>query len=417
MRAPTPCRSRTSNLTATYYEPITGPVADWATDFDHTDPAWVADPYPIWADLRERCPVAHSERYGGVWLPTRHDDVAEIAADPELFSSRAVIVSNRKPPRELAPVGATPPISSDPPYHHGARRLLQPVFAPASIARYEEGTRAFCHELVDALADRGVVDAATEYAQHIPVRVIADMLGFPREDGDAFRGFVHHAIEGVNSPLVERMAGFDELFAYLRTQVEQHVAEPRDDLTTFLIDAHTHDGGTDLVRVAGSIALLLVAGIDTTWSAIGSSLWHLATHPDDRRRLVADPSLLPFAVEELLRVYAPVTMARLVTKDADWHGCPMKADDWVLLSFPAANRDPAVFEGADEVDLDRRNNRHSAFGMGAHRCLGAHLARMELRAALATWLERIPDFSLADPGAVRWSAGQIRGPRTLPLRR
>jgi cytochrome P450 len=400
----------------TYFEPVTGPVSDWATDFDHTASEWVADPYPIWDELRERCPVAHSDRYGGVWLPTRHADVSAVAYDSDLFSSRAVIVSNRKPPRELAPIGAVPPISSDPPYHHEARRVLLPAFSPQRVARYEPDTLSYCHELIDAFEGRSVVDAAVDYAQHIPVRVISEMLGFPREDGDLFRRFIHNVLEGLNNPREERIAGFDELFEYLRGQVEDHIARPRDDLTSFLLEAHRTDDGTDMLRVAGSIGLLLIAGIDTTWSAIGSSIWHLAGHPEDRRRLVDDPRLLPTAMEEFLRAYAPVTMARVVTRDENWNGCPMKADDWVLLSFPAANRDPRVFDRAGEVIIDRDSNRHAAFGLGPHRCLGSHLARMELRVALTAWLDRIPEFSLVDPAAVTWSSGQIRGPRSLPIK-
>src|SRR6202044_2704406 len=169
-------------------------------------------------------------------------------------------------------------------------------------------------------------------------------------------------------------------------------------------------------HIVGTMALLLIAGIDTTWGAIGASLWHLAKTPGDRARLVATPGLLPTAMEEFLRAYAPVTMARLVKDDIRWRGADMKADDWILLSFTAANRDPAQFDRADEVIIDREANRHAAFGLGIHRCVGSHLARMELRVALETWLDRIPDFSLADPGAVTWAAGQIRGPRTLPLR-
>jgi hypothetical protein len=376
----------------------------------------MADPYPIWADLRERCPVAHSDRYGGVWLPTRHEDVSAVAYDSDLFSSRSVIVSNRKPPRELAPIGIIPPISSDPPYHHDARRLLLPAFSPQRIARYEPTTRTYCHELIDSLDGHSVVDAASQYAQHIPVRVISDMLGFPRQDGDLFRQFIHNVLEGLNDPREDRIAGFEELFEYLRTQIEDHMARPRDDLTTFLLEAHAGDGGTDMLRVAGSIGLLLIAGIDTTWSAIGSSIWHFAAHPDDRERLCRDPELLATATEEFLRAYAPVTMARVVTRDAEWRGCPMKTDDWVLLSFPAANRDPRMFDRPDEVIIDREANRHAAFGLGPHRCLGSHLARMELRVALETWLERFPDFSLVDPSTVAWSAGQIRGPRSLPVR-
>ena len=164
------------------------------------------------------------------------------------------------------------------------------------------------------------------------------------------------------------------------------------------------------------MVLLMVAGIDTTWSAIGASLWHLAQHPGDRRRLAAEPALMDTAVEELLRAYAPVTMARLVAQDFEFHGCPMKEGDWLLLPFPAANRDPEAFPDADQVLLDRVENRHAAFGLGIHRCLGSNLARMELRVALEEWMKRYPDFELAEPGAVTWSAGQVRGPRTIPVR-
>ena len=397
-------------------EIVEGPVSDFATDFDHTDERWANDPYPIMADLRERCPIAHTDRYGGAWLPTRHDDVAAIAYDTERFSSRTVILGNHRPPRELAPIGIAPPISSDPPYHHDSRRLLLPAFGPKAIAALEAGTRRYCNELLDALEGRDVVDAAAEFAQHIPVRVIADMLGFPPEDGDLFRGFINELLEGINRPVEERFDTLEALFGYLATQMDDHVERPRDDLTSYLLQVDVNGRNLDQLEVTGTMGLLLVAGIDTTWSAIGSSIWHLATHPADRERLVADPDLLPMAMEELLRAYAPVTMARLVKDDMEWNGCPMKADDWILLSFPAANRDPSVFEDADQVIIDREVNRHAAFGLGIHRCIGSHLARMELRVALETWLARFPQFSLPEGATVSWSGGQVRGPRSLPIR-
>jgi cytochrome P450 len=160
---------------------------------------------------------------------------------------------------------------------------------------------------------------------------------------------------------------------------------------------------------------VLIAGVDTTWSAIGSSLWHLATHDEDRRRLVAEPGLMPVAVEELLRAYSPVTMARVVTGDVDFAGCPMHAGDRVLMNFPAANRDPEAFDRPDQVLLDRQLNRHVAFGSGIHRCAGSNLARMELRVALEEWLARIPEFELAPGAEVTWAGGQVRGPRQLPV--
>jgi cytochrome P450 len=397
-------------------EIITGPVSDWATDFSHVEPEWSADPYPIQDELRQRCPIAHTERFGGGWLPTRYEDVAAVAYDPDHFSSRAIIMSNFRPPLDEAPVGGSPPISSDPPFHHDARKLLLPAFTKASVARQEPATRAFCHSLIDAFGDRPVVDAASDYAQHIPIRVIADMLGFPPEDGPRFREFVENTLEGVNQDPDERIERMQQLFDYLLEQIRDHLDHPRDDLTTFLINVELYGSKLEADHVAGTMALLLIAGIDTTWSAIGASLWHLAKTPQDRERLVAEPALLPTALEEFLRAFAPVTMARLVKEDMHWHGVDMKADDWILLSFPAANRDPAQFDRAGEVVIDRKVNRHAAFGLGIHRCVGSHLARMELRVALEVWLERIPGFSLADPSAVTWSAGQIRGPRALPLR-
>jgi hypothetical protein len=407
---------RTDRPPGTRSEIITGPVSDWATDFSHLEPEWSADPYPIQDDLRQRCPIARTERFGGAWLPVRYEDVAAIAYDTERFSSRAIIMSNFRPPRELAPVGGSPPITSDPPFHHDARRLLLPAFTKNAVSKQEPATRAYCHSLIDGFGGQDVVDAAADYAQHIPIRVIADMLGFPPEHGPQFREFVEDLLEGINLPPDDRIARVSRLFDYLLVQVHEHLDHPRDDLTTYLINAELYGRRLDPQHVVGTMALLLIAGIDTTWSAIGASLWHLARTPGDLAHLVAEPGLLPVALEEFLRAYAPVTMARLVRQDVHWHGVAMKADDWILLSFPAANRDPAQFDRAGEVVIDREVNRHAAFGLGIHRCVGSHLARMELRVALEAWLERIPSFNLDDPSAVRWSAGQIRGPRTLPLR-
>ena len=396
------------------------PVDDWATDFDHTDPQWVADPYPIWDELRSRCPVAHSERYGGTWLPLRHEDVAAVAYDTEHFTSRSVVVSEVRPgPEDLpAPIGTAPPITSDPPFHALARRLLLPAFSPKRIRALEPLTRELCVELLDATAGRPVVDAAVDYAEHIPLRVIVGMLGFPQEDADLFRRFIRMVLEDVDQSAEERRAVVEqgELDEYMDARIAEHLADPQDDLTTFLLEAELDGRKLDHDHVRGTMVLLMIAGIDTTWSAIGAALWHLAQHPADRRRLAAEPDLVPTAVEEFLRAYAPVTMARLVAQDFDFRGRELKEGDWLLLPFPAANRDPEIFPDADKVLIDREDNRHAAFGLGIHRGIGSNLARMELRVALEEWLKRYPEFDLADPGAVTWSAGQVRGPRTLPVR-
>ena len=393
------------------------PVEDFANDFDHTDPAWVADPYPIWDDLRQRCPVAHSDRYGGTWLPVTHDLVSEVAYDHEHFTSRSVVVSARRPgPDDLpAPIGLSPPITSDPPFHSIVRRMLLSAFTPTPTAALEPFTRELCRELLRATEGRTTFDAALEYAQHIPVRVIVRYLGFRQEDADMFRSIIRLVLEEVDLPVEEREERFTEVDAFMDAQIEDHIAHPRDDLTSFLLEAEIDGHKLPVEQVRGTMVLLMIAGIDTTWSAIGASLWHLAQHPEDRRRLATEPGLMDTALEELLRAYAPVTMARLVATDFDFHGHPFKEGDWLLLPFPAANRDPAVFENPGQVRLDRARNRHAAFGLGRHRCLGSNLARMELRVALEEWLARYPDFELSDPDAVTWSAGQVRGPRTLPV--
>ncbi len=394
-------------------------VNDWATDFDHTDPAWVTDPYPIWDDLRQRCPVAHSDRYGGTWLPVTHKLVSEVAYDTDHFTSRSVVVSERRPgPEDLpAPIGLSPPITSDPPFHAIARKMLMSAFTPRPIAALEPFTRQLCRDVLAETAGKASFDAAADYAGHIPVGVIVRFLGFPQEDAHLFRGFIHLVLEEVDTPDEdeEREAAFAEMDAYMDAQIQDHIDHPRDDLTSHLIDAKIDGNKLPIELIRGTIVLLMIAGIDTTWSAIGASLWHLAQHPQDRRRLASEPELMGSAVEELLRAYAPVTMARLVATDFDFHGHPFKEGDWLLLPFPAANRDPAVFENPGQVQLDRANNRHAAFGLGRHRCLGSHLARMELRVALQEWLARYPEFELADPAAVTWSAGQVRGPRALPV--
>jgi cytochrome P450 len=390
------------------------PVEDWAVDYDVFDPGYVADPFPVWDRLREACPIAHTDRWGGSWLPTRYEDVAAIAHDIEHFSSRNVAVV--PPPADDDGVipGGLPPISSDPPVHTWARRLLLPWFSHRRVAEYEPMTRELCGRLADAIVSEGRGDAAVGYAQQIPVRVIAHVLGVPAELSDTFTGWVRDVLEFANVP-ERRRRGRDEIVAYLGRLIEERRDAPGDDLISTLLHAEVDGEPVPETHVLGTAALTLIAGVDTTWSAIGSSLWHLSTHPDDRRRLVAEPELLPIAIEELLRAYSPVTMARIVTSDVEIQGCPMRAGDRVLMNFPAANRDPEVFPDADEVLIDREVNRHLAFGVGIHRCAGSNLARMELQVALEEWLARMPEFELDATSEVTWAGGQVRGPRTIPV--
>jgi cytochrome P450 len=385
------------------------PVTDWATDFDHLDPHWIENPFPIWDELRQSCPIAHTERFMGVYFPSCYDDIRAIAYDTEHFSSRRVVVRETTPPKS-----SEPPITSDPPEHRPAKQVLLPAFTPDAIKPHEPRAREICRELVGRLAGKSGGDAAVDYAQEMPVRVIAHMLGIAEQDGDRFRGWIYDLELGItdNAAL---MRARTEMQVFFDEEIAKRRARPSDDLITYLINARI--GGRPLSdeHINGSLRLLLLAGIATTWSAVGSCLWHLATHPNDRRRLAADPDLIPSAVEEFLRAYGSVTVAREVVKETEINGCVFNPGQMVLLSFSAANRDPDKFPEADRVVIDRPKNPHVAFGLGIHRCIGSNLARMEINVALKEWLAQIPEFRLDPAIAVKWSEGAVRGPRRLPM--
>ncbi|MEM9514551.1 MAG: cytochrome P450 [Actinomycetota bacterium] len=404
--------------------PDTAPVTDWATDYDIFDPAYVENPYPIWEELRSVCPVAHTDRWGGSILPTRYEDVYAIAHNIEKYPSGngiAVVplIPEDGDPDEAAAVPVlpqgVPPISADPPLHTWTRRLILPTLSPGRVKEYEPYTRELCARLASEIAEHGVGDGAAGYAQQIPVRVIGHLLGVPEEMAPTFTEWVRDVLEFAYDP-ERRQRGIHGILTYLQEAIAERRANPVDDYLTELMHSE-HDGEqiTDDV-VLGMCALLLIAGIDTTWSSIGSTIWHLATHPDDRDRLIAEPDLMPTAVEEFLRAYAPVTMARRMIEDTDYNGCPIRAGERILMNFPGANRDPEVFDEPERVILDRQQNRHLAFGAGIHRCAGSNLARMELRVAVEEWLAHMPVFEIGDADGVTWAGGQVRGPRTLPIR-
>jgi cytochrome P450 len=277
-------------------------------------------------------------------------------------------------------------------------------------------TRQHCQDLIDGFIENGRADGAADYAQQIPPYVIARMLGIPTDMTDTFTQWVREFLEFGLQNFLLAVNSRTQILTFLLAQIEERKKNPQeDDLISYLLKAEVDGEPVPDMHILGTCFLLLVAGIDTTWSSIGSALWHLAQHPEDRKRLIEEPEIWPSAIEELLRAYSPVTMARVVGKEAEVGGCPVHVGEKILMTFPAANRDPAVFPDPDKVVLDRPKNPHIAFGAGIHRCAGSNLARMEMRVALEEWLARIPDFRLEDPDAVTWAGGQVRGPRCMPV--
>ena len=400
------------------------PVEDWATDYDLFDAEYLRNPYPVWDDLRQRCPIAHTERWGGSWMATRYADLQQmVRMVPELSSKSPIVVP--LPPdmleeaiAEIKEHGITesPPITADPPVHRPFKSMVMRFFTPDAVDSYREYTESLCNGLIDQFIERGEADAAVEYAQQIPPRVIGTLLGIDSSRADEFTQWVQGALEvGQTNPEVRRRsrANIRNYFTEIMADRRQR---PRDDLMSRLIAAEINGEPLSDHMIIGVSQLLLVAGIDTTWSSIGAALWHFAGHPEHRRQLAGDPALFPTAIEEMLRFYSPVMMARKATTELNLGDVTINPDDRVILNFPSANRDPEAFERADEVVLDREQNRHLAFGLGIHRCAGSNLARMEMDVALRVWFARLPEFELSDPDAVTWSGGQVRGPRSIPIR-
>ncbi|MFM8481807.1 MAG: cytochrome P450 [Actinomycetota bacterium] len=320
--------------------------------------------------------------------------------------------------RPDAPRSPAPPITSDPPDHHGHRRLILPAFNPKAVAAMEPELRTFCRRLIAEIGDSATADAAEQYSQHIQVHGICLLTGLPEEDADLFRDWIYKNFQLAPKDNSIRLQVMIEMTEYISGLLKDRLTSPRDDLLTVIANAEIDGQEVPWDIKVGYVRLQIVAGIDTTWSAIGSGLWHFAQHHDHIQRLVAVPDdheLWQQANEEVLRFYAPVTMARKVVKDVEVSGCPMHAGDQTLVTFPAANHDPAEFERADEFILDRRNNRHVAFGLGIHRCAGSNLARLEMLVAFQEWLRAFPTYSLDPSQKVTWANGQVRGPRILPV--
>lgn len=400
------------------------PVHDWATDYDVMDPIYNSDPGPIWQDLRERCPIAHSERWGGSWMPTRYEDVREMARAVPTLSSRAPGVIPPSPEmreiliQEVKEFGAElPPISADPPLHKPFKQLILPLFSPKAVDTYRPFTEQLANSLIDQIIQKGPeVDGATDYAQQLPPRVIAHIIGIDEARADEFTEWVRGILEQGQADAEIRLKYRRIIRDFFQEMIIERRNTPRDDAISRLMEAEIEGEKLSDYTIIGVCFLLLVAGIDTTWSSIGSALFHFGTNPEHRKRIYAEPNLFTTAIEELLRFYSPVKMARRVLEPIKFGGIEMQPGDKVIMNFPAANRDPQIFDRAEEVVLDRKQNRHIAFGVGIHRCAGSNLARMEMDIALRVWFNRFKDFEVIQPKNVIWSGGQVRGPRVMPMK-
>ena len=394
-------------------------TAEFKSEFDMFDAEYNANPGPVWKKMRETCPFSRSEERGGFWVSTTYEDAQALVRKVPELSNRQVSVVELPEGKDLMAhynTQAFPPITMDPPDNIPLRRLMLPFFTPKATEVHRAYTEALCNELIDGFIDKGECDAAVDYAQQITPRVISHILGIDPNQAEEFTGWVRGMIELGFDDLELRAESHGKIVVFFTEQLALRRENPGDDFISHLARATVDDQPLADKTIVKMCVLTLIAGIDTTWSSIGSSLWHFASHPEDRRRLAAEPELFSTAIEEMLRLHAPVSVGRIAMEDVEHGEATVKQGERLVINFPAANRDPEVFENPDEAVLDRQKNRHIAFGIGIHRCAGSNLARMEMEVALKTWFARIPEFELTDAEAVVWAPGQVRGARKVPVR-
>jgi cytochrome P450 len=388
---------------------------DWCGDFDHHDPAFVEDPEKAFAQLRDQCPITHSDRYGGFWLLTRYGDVSDVAQDWEVFTSSVVGVTVIPPtqPRDRPQI----PIELDPPLHTQYRGLVNRLFTRQAIEPLRPRLEELASEFLDAVVAAGRGELIEEFAVPMSVGTLGEFMGLPRADQPKWAGWVHRMLEGsIHDPAEQRRA-LAEFEAYLGELIEERKRERHQDFLSVLLDSEIDGNRLTDDEIRGFGILMLMAGHETTASAMGVTLHLLAQHPDLRRRLAAEPELIPSAVNEFLRLASPIQLlCRNAARDVELHGRRVPEGDVVAIAFGSANRDPAVFEEPERCVLDRKPNRHLAFGTGRHLCLGAPVARMEMAVMLEQVVQRMPDFALDPARDVTWKArGDVRGLATLPV--
>jgi cytochrome P450 len=354
--------------------------------------------------LREKHPFFWNDHAQGYWVLTRFNDIREAFQDPETFSNHSIVAVDPDPAYRFLPS------YSDPPIHMKYRAPMNRWFSPKSVATFAPTLRQHAAELVDEIAGRGSDDFLTAFGDPYPARNFAAVIGLPASDVPFFIECSNRISGSVNTVNADPVGAMNDIKAYFAVHLADRRKNPRDastDFLTLLMNTDIDGRPLDDEEFLDICMTLTFGSLDTTKSVLGWSFWHLATHPDDREWVVRDPGVIPSAVEEFLRAYPIVSMARKATKDIDFHGCPIKKDDMVLLSIQSATRDPQVFEEPEKVKLDRSPNRHIAFGASEHRCLGSHFARAELQIALEEWHRRIPNYRIADGEEVLAHGGQI----------
>ncbi|GAA4009089.1 cytochrome P450 [Streptomyces plumbiresistens] len=379
--------------------------------FDNTAGGPVLSHQRRWDEIARTHSGFRSSIAHGYWVVTDGGAVQEALQDWRTFSNTSVTALDPNPKFLWIPE------MLDPPLHTEWRRLLGREFSPKSIAAREPEIRRVAVEMIDGLRDSGGADVLDEFARRFPTLIFMRLMGLPEEDLSLFLDWVHNMLHLSYEQDPDRgrqLAAIKAVSAYFEEQIALRRQAPRDDLLSRAMSWEIDGEPISDRDMHAFCVLMFQAGLDTVPISIGWALYHFASHPEHRKAIVTDPSLIPTAVEETLRVYSFVVPARKATRDVEIGGCPVKSGEMVMLPLAVSNRDPERYEDPLKVDLNRKVSNHIAFGSGPHRCLGSHLARLELNVAVEEWHKRIPDYRIADGQGLE-QTGNMYGIKSLRL--
>ncbi|MGD0311712.1 MAG: cytochrome P450 [Acidimicrobiales bacterium] len=400
--------------------------------FDPFDPLWSADPFPLYADLRERAPIHRNDM--GFWVVARHADCLAVLRDRRASSDSLNVAIENMPEGFRTPIAEDDPVAvamiemrpflfRDPPDHTRLRGLVSKAFTPRVVESLRAGTQRVVDELLDAAIEAGQVDLLEAFAYPLPVRVICDLLGVPTADEDRFRGWSHALARGLDPDFLlteevidargEAVMQFSQYFFELLADRKRN---PGEDLLSRLVEAEEAGATLSEAELLSTCILLLVAGHETTVNLIAGGTLALLQHPDQLERFRSDPEVTRSGVEEMLRYVSPVQLTgRALTEDCEFGGVEFAAGDFAMLLLASGNHDPDQFDDPERFDVTRTPNNHLGFGFGIHHCLGAPLARMETQVALASLVRRAPGLTLAVDDVVYKSNVVLRGMEALPV--
>jgi cytochrome P450 len=391
-----------------------------ASKFTIYDAGTVTDPFPQLRAVRSGCPVAHSDQFGGFWLVTKYEDIRFVLQNPDIFSSTV----NTVPPRKDTSVGSPIPLNLDPPEHDWYRTLLEPLVSPRVARSIEPEIREKVRGLITAAKAKGTFDFVGDFAAKLPGMVFLPLLGLDIDDLDELLNLHQELVATTrykpeDRELATKVRERAEKQLHLKTNAlldaRQAAENPPKDILTALALGEVDGRPVGRPEALRTVKLLFAAALDTVRNSLSMAVYVLAARPDLKAKIMDNPRAIPTAIEEFLRFFSPAPTGRLIMRDVTVGGVDFKAGDMVIVPLVSANHDPDVFDEPDDFILDRRKNAHIAFGAGPHRCLGSHLARMELRVALEEIHTLMPDYQLADDREPVMHGGAIVGIDQLNL--